>query len=142
MAVLDRSRPVSLGRRVGVSGLGILAAGMVAIAALMPVAQTATTTATGDSIRRLEAERAGLQARIHQAQSELATLGALERIEREARGRLGMVPAERVIYVSTDQPAPVTGVPARYLNRDAPAASQPAERQPWWQALMGRLPRR
>src|SRR5437667_324639 len=40
MAVLQRPTPGAIARRVGIPGLGIIAAGFVAAAALLPVAQS------------------------------------------------------------------------------------------------------
>ena len=144
MAVLGRTpHPLgrAAGRRLGIPGLTILAAGFVAAAALLPVAQSSNATATGHEIRMLEARRADLNASIHQLQSEVATLGAIERVERRAREQLGMVPAERWLYVGVPQPAPVTGMPTRYLNEEGEPATAPAG-QPWWKALLDKLPPR
>lgn len=143
MALLDHPNPRAIGRgfgrRIGVPGLGVLAAGLVAAAALLPVAQTSNATATGHAIRALESRRADIQASIRATQSEVATLGALDRVDREARERLGMAPADRFMYVTVPRPAPVAGMPARYLNEEAPAAATPAA-MPWWKAALNRLP--
>ena len=130
MAVLDNSRPQALarglGRRVGVPGFGIVAAGFVAAAALLPVAQSSNAVATGYEIRLLEARRADLQASIHTTQAEVAALGSLERIDREARERLGMTPAERFMYVSVERAPATAAAPARFLQPDAPPPARPA----------------
>lgn len=82
----------------------------------MPVVQTSNATSTGYQNRRLEARRADIQAAIYNTQTEIAQLGSLERIDQEARGRLGMVPADRSTIVTVQEPAPVQRqVPARYL---------------------------
>jgi hypothetical protein len=139
MAVLQRPTPGAIARRVGIPGLGIIAAGFVAAAALLPVAQSSTATATGNTIRRLEAQRADLQASIYAGQSEVATLGATERIDREARERLGMVPATSWLYVTVDDAPPTAGVPARFLEKEVPTAP-PATHQSWWKAALSKLP--
>ena len=142
MAVLDRTtRPLSrvTGRRFGIPAAGILAAGFVAAAALLPVAQSSNATATGNQIRTLEMKRADLEARINLAQSEVAELAAVERVDRRAR-ELGMAPAERVLYVNVSEAAPAAGMPARYLNDEGPA-TESASAAPWWKALARRLPR-
>lgn len=138
MAVLDQPRPRLVGQRVGVPGLVVLAAGLVAAAALLPVVQTSSTTATGAEIRRLEVERSDLQARINAKQAEVAELGSIERIDREARERLGMVPATRLMYITVAQPPPETGMPARYLNPEEPQAAQ-TKPAPWWRAALNGL---
>ena len=144
MTLLDRTtaHPLSrgLGRRLSIPGLGVLAAGFVAAAALLPVAQSSNATATGHQIRLLEAQRADLQARIYTTQAEVATLGATDRVERAARERLGMVPADRWLYVTVNQPAPVAGVPARYLNNEEEQDEQATATRPWWKAIVAKLP--
>lgn len=143
MAVLGRSPSQPLGhaagRRLGIPGFTILAAGFVAAAALLPVAQSSNATSTGREIRLLDARRADLNARIYQAQSEIAQLGAIEGVERRAREELGMVPADRWMYVSVAQPAPVAGMPARFLNEEETpsAVHRPLT---WWRAALDRLP--
>ncbi len=140
MALLDRPSTPSLDRRIGIPGVTILAAGFVAAAALLPVVQTSITTETGAEIRQLEVQRADIQARINATQAEVATLASIDRIDREARGRLGMAPAGRSIYVTVTQPAPPSGVPARFLNQEevvAPAATA----APWWKSVLSKLPK-
>ena len=141
MAVLGRSpHPLShaAGRRLGIPGLSILAAGLVAAAALLPVAQTSRVTTTGSDIRALETRRADLNASIHLAQADVARLAAADRVDQRAR-ELGMVPAERHIYVTIEQPLPATGMPARYLNEEM-APTPVAAGRPWWKSLLSRLP--
>jgi len=141
MAVLDRTRqPLSrtTSRRFGFPAVTILAAGLVVAAALLPVAQSSNATSTGNQIRQLETRKADLQARIHLTQAEVAQIAAVERIEQRARA-MGMVPADRWIYVDAGEAAPVTGMPARYLNEEEPPASVAVSR-PWWKALLSKLP--
>jgi hypothetical protein len=140
MAVLGRTpHPLSraAGRRLGIPGLSILAAGLVAAAAALPVAQSSDATATGNQIRRLETQKADLQARIHLTQAEIAQRAAIERVEQRAR-ELGMVPADRIMYVQVSQPPPRAGMPARYLNEEE--SSTVARTSPWWKALLSKLP--
>lgn len=142
MAVLGRSpHPVTrtAGRRLGIPAVSILAAGFVAAAALLPVAQSSDATSTGTEIRRLETHKADLLAQIHLTQTDIAEHAAIERIEQRARD-LGLVPAERVMYVRVADPAPFTGMPARYLNEEEERASA-TPRGPWWQTLISKLPR-
>lgn len=130
------------GRRVGIPGLGIVAATLVAAAALLPVAQSSSATSTGHQIRDLETRRADLTAAIYVSQSDLATLGSIDRIEREARGRLGMIPAERWMYVTASAPPPVALMPARYLNTDEVPLPQVSDAAPWWRAALTQIMRR
>lgn len=140
MTLLDRPSTRPLDRRIGIPGVAILAAGFVAAAALLPVAQTSITTETGAEIRRLEVQRGDIQARINATQADVATLASVDRVDREARERLGMVPAGRSIYVTVTQPAPVSGVPSRFLN-DEEAAAPVATVAPWWKTVLSKLPK-
>jgi hypothetical protein len=136
MALLGRTpHPVSraAGRRLGIPAFSILAAGFVAAAALLPVAQSSDATSTGSEIRRLETRKADLLADIHLTQMEVAELAAIERVEQRARA-LGLAPTERVLYVRTAQPPPPAGMPSRYLNEEEPAAGVAA--RPWWKSLV------
>jgi hypothetical protein len=120
--------------------LGILAAsGLVAGAALMPVVQTSNATTTGYENRRMEARKTDIQAAIYNAQTEIAQLGSLERIDKEARGRLGMVPADRSTIVTVQEAAPEQRqVPARFLPQPQEQQQQ-AERRGGLRALLSRL---
>jgi hypothetical protein len=141
MAVLGRTpHPLTraAGRKLGIPGLSIIAAGLAAAAALLPVAQTSRVTTTGHDIRTLETRKADLSASIHLAQADVARLAAGDRVEQRAR-EMGMVPAGQRIYVMMDQPAPESGMPARYLDEEV--LSAPAETaRPWWKSLLSRLP--
>jgi hypothetical protein len=146
MAAIDSTRhPVparGLLRLPHVPRAGVpVAAALVAAAALFPVVQNSTTTTAGYETRRLERQRADLQAAIWGAQHEIARLGSLERIDQEARGRLGMVPADRTVVIAVAEPAPAGGtVPARFLPRaPAPAPARPAAGlRGWIDRLFGR----
>lgn len=118
----------------------ILTAALVAAAALLPVAQSSNLTTTGYQVRELEQRRSDLQAAIYNAQVDIARLGSLERIEREARDRLGMVPAERTVSVQVRVPPPAPRqIPARYVPEPPPASTPPAG---WWHRLLAQLPLR
>ncbi len=127
------SRPTRLPR----SGT-LLAAALVATAALLPVAQSSNLTTTGYEIRALEQRRSDLQAAIYNAQVDIARLGSLERVEREAKDRLGMVPAERSVSVQVNVPPPAARqLPARYVPQPPPAHPRPTG---FWERLLARLP--
>lgn len=146
MALLGQSSSQEIargfGRRVGIPGLSIVAATLVAAAALLPVAQSSSATSIGHQIRDLEARRADLNAGIYASQSEVASLGSIDRIEREARGRLGMVPAERWMYVTASAPPPAALIPARYLNAAEVPLPQVADPPTWWRAALTQILRR
>lgn len=134
MAVLDPPRSLTAEpsrvrtRRLPAVGT-LMATAMVAAAALMPVVQSTLATTTGYETQRLERQRNDLQAAIYQQQTEIAALGSLERIDREARERLKMVPATGGIAVSVSRPpAPTSEIPARYLPVNDDAQPAPARR--------------
>lgn len=139
MAVLNRTAPaLGRGRHVNIPALGILAAGLVGAAALLPVAQTSNATSTGSEIRRLEAEKTAIKARLYTQEAGLADLGSLDRVDRRAK-ELGMVPAERWMYVTVSDRPPAATVPVRYLT-EQPRAAVKSEARPWWRSLLSQLP--
>src|SRR3990172_2306780 len=101
MALADRSaqeaqaREAPLARNVPL--LLAMALVVVGLAGLLPLRLSTNTTSTSLSIRRLEQIRADWQAGNLQLENEVVALGALPRVEREARERLGMVPAKDVV---------------------------------------------
>ena len=115
-----------------------LAFGAVAFLGMLQVIQTSDATSTGYTIRLLEQDRLDWSARVHRLEADVASLTSLERIEREARGRLGMVPAENVLYLEVDVPPPrQQPVPRRFLSSE-PGPGEAST--PWWQALLKLLP--
>lgn len=121
------ARPVLLGAFLVVASLGLL-----------QVMQTSSATSTGYNLQRLEDERLATQAEVHQLEAEVAVLTSIDRIEREARGRLGMVPAGKTITLEVLKPPPEQKlVPLRFLSDSkAPEASS----TPWWRKMFGLLP--
>jgi hypothetical protein len=86
----------------------------------------------------LENERGLLTAQIHQLEADVAALSSLERTERAARERLGMVPASRLEYVSVGVEAPEGALLPRPIL-SSHATSGP-EDDPWWQIILQSLP--
>jgi len=142
MSALDRliSRPLPrpFPRITGVRPVLLGAFLVVASLGLLQVVQTSNATTTGYNLQRLEAERSAIQAEVHQLEAEVAVLTSIDRIDREARGRLGMVPAGNTITLEVHkQPPEQQLVPLRFLSTaDAPDITT----SPWWQKLLGLLP--
>ncbi len=112
---------------------------LVAAAALLPVVQNSNATTTGYDIREMERRKSDLQAAMYNAQMDIARLGSLQRIDQEARARLGMVPADRTFVVSVREPAPQQRqIPARYLPVE-PAGEAAAPERGLLDALLARL---
>lgn len=144
MSTLDRliARPAPKARlhapTLGTRSVLIAAGLALAAAALLQVIQTSNVTTTGYHIQRLEQERLEWQARVHQLEAEVASLASLERIEQEARGRLGMVPAERRLYLEMNAPVPTHQLlPTRFSPPEAP---EQRSGQPWWRDMLDLLP--
>jgi hypothetical protein len=99
-----------------------------------------TFTHTGQQLTDLQDQREELQAQIYQAEADIAALASLDRTERVARDRLGMVPARVNRYVSVSVEAPSGALLPRPLVQ-LPAEQEPAaEEQPWWRTLIQALP--
>jgi cell division protein FtsL len=116
-----------------------IAAAMIVVVAiaLLQVAQSSGFAHTGQTMQRLEQEKVDLTAQVHALEAEVAALSSLERTERAARERLGMVPARTTDYLNVNLPAP-TGV---LLPRPLAATPTPDERPDnWWQAVVRALP--
>jgi hypothetical protein len=95
----------------------IVATVAIGIAALLPLVQSSGVTTTGGRIWQLEQERSDWQARLQAQEVEVARLGSLERIDKEARERLKMVPPKEVHYITVDVPGPAPNrVPSRFLE--------------------------
>src|SRR5512145_2317666 len=98
----------------------ILAALVVGFTALLPLVQSSGATSTAGDIQRLEGERQDWQARLHELEVDVATLGSLARIESEARLRLGMTRPTETPSRTIDAPPPAQRrLPSRYLPQDS-----------------------
>jgi cell division protein FtsL len=109
-----------------------------ALVGLWQVIQISDATTTGFNISRLERERLDWQASVRELEAEVAALTSLERVEREARERLGMVPAPQELHLEVNVPAPRQQlIPRRFLDEEALPA-EPAGS--WWEPLLRLLP--
>jgi cell division protein FtsL len=112
---------------------------VVAIIALLQVVMSSSFTHTGAKLQTLEAQRGDLQAQIHDLEAEVAALASLDRTERIARERLGMIPARSQGYLAVEVEAPSGPLlPRPLLDIEAPGQSDPS---PWWRALLDALPK-
>jgi hypothetical protein len=115
-----------------------LAALIVGIAALLPLVQSSGVTTTAGQIRLLEQERAGWQARLRELEVQIAEMGSLNRIEREAKLRFKMTKPERVHYLTVDAPPPEERrLPSHFLP------AEPAHRETGsslWDDIFGWFP--
>ena len=105
--------------------------------ALLQVAQTSGFAHTGQTMQRLERQKVDLASEIHTLEAEVSALSSLERTDRAARERLGMVPARRIDYMDVTVEAP-SGV---LLPRPIIAApTEQTKTEPWWSPLIRILP--
>lgn len=134
----ERVAPRSEGRQLSLPSLVTICLVVIGLAGLLPLIQSSQVTSTSSDVRRLERARNDWQARLQELQAEVAFLGSLDRIEKEARERLGMVPPSETVYVVVDEPAPETQlVPLRFLP---PKKEQPRQEDSWWESILGKLP--
>jgi hypothetical protein len=110
---------------------------VVAIA-LFQVVQSSSFTHTGQNMQRLETQRSDLTAQTHSVEAEIAALSSLDRTERAARERLGMVPAKRIEHVSVGIEAPSGPLLPRPLTY--PTTPPPPKSEPWYRSLIKALP--
>jgi hypothetical protein len=90
-------------------------------------------------MQKLEEERVQTLARIHDLEAETAALASLDRTERAARERLGMVPATKIDYVEVGVPAPSVPLLPRPL---ADLEERVEDNRAWWEKLLQALPLR
>jgi len=121
--------------RLMLASFALLAVGAVG---LFQVLQTTQVAATGYEVRALEKEQQDLDADIRLLESQIASSSNLDRIQKEATGRLGMTRPQQKVRVSEDVPAPaIVPLPRRYVPaqvREAPPGVA------WWERVLGVIP--
>jgi cell division protein FtsL len=135
----ERPAPRAKGRPLSMPVVLTIALVAVGLAGLLPLLQSSQTTITGHDIGELERQRNDWEARIHELEAEIASLAALDRVEKEARQRLDMQTPEETVYLSVDVASPDSQpIPDRFLP---PEKQESAEAdQSWWQSLLDLLP--
>ena len=117
----------------------IVAAMVVGIAALLPLVQSSASTSTAGTIRQLEEDKAGWQTQLQELEVDVAGMGSLDTIEREARRRFKMIRPEEVLYILVDSPPPeARRLPSRYLPQDSSVEAD--VNSSVWENLIGWLP--
>ena len=141
MATLDRLAPppAALGSSTWSPRRAIIVTLTLAvIIALLQVLQSSSFAHTGHQLQLLEAQKIQMTAEMHQLEAEVAALASLDRTERAARERLGMVPARNIQYVSVSVEAPSDPLLPRPLLSNAKQVQTPSD--PWWRSLYKALP--
>ena len=146
MSAIDRPAarpsPAATAHRLSdLRGVLLLVFAALALLGLLQVSQIGDATSTGYNIRRLERERQDWDAQVRQLEAEVASLTSLDRVEREARNRLGLVPARARIYLDVAVPPPDQQlVPRRYLSPEGSASPGEDAGGSWWQSVLKLLP--
>jgi len=116
----------------------LIAALIVGLTALLPLVQSSGAASTASRVRELEQQRSDWQARLHEQEVKVAGLGSLQRIERDARQRLKLVPPKDIRYISVDAPPPASNrLPERFFS-DQPPPPDPGKNL--WQAITSWIP--
>jgi len=131
-ATREKARPlIGLG---GVLAALPLVAAIVCLGTLLLLLQTSRITSAGYGNQRLQQQRDALLYENDQLEAETGALRSLERIEHEARARLGMAPASaaNLVYLTVDVPS--LGLPPEAV---APADDEqaPTGSRPWWRRV-------
>ncbi len=116
----------------------IIAALVVGFTALLPLVQSSGATSTAGQLQQLERQKLDWQARLRELEVDVATLGSLSRIEKEARLRYGMTRPKDTYYITVDVAPPEDRkLPSRFLppERDRGEAGSSL-----WDTLFGWLP--
>lgn len=132
----SRSLPVRH-TRWGLRAVGLAFLMVLGLAILL--AQASVVTSDGYGVERLENTKATLEHSNQQLEEEVASLGSLDRIEREARTRLKMVTPTSYVYVEVNtlpQDPPLLMMKA--LQEDRSSAAR-APTQPWWETFVSAL---
>ncbi len=120
--------------RIVLTGAAVLVIG----GAVLQVNQFSAVTGTGYQIEDLKRERAAKQAENRDLEAEVARLSSLARVDIEARTRLSMGPAGRVMHLEVNGPVPERQtLPTRFLPVEGEAESP---RPTLWERLLDLLP--
>jgi cell division protein FtsL len=119
--------------------IAAIAVTLVVVVAAFQVSQFSSLTNTSYEINELNRVRAEKQARNHALEAEVASLSSLARVDLDARLRLGLQPAAKIIHVDVNQPLPADqSLPTRFLPREPEA--EYTEETPLWRRLIRLLP--
>jgi cell division protein FtsL len=130
--------PRTFGRRPG-RLLLVGAIALVVVTAAFQVNRFSRLTTTGYEINDLNRVRAEKQAANHELEAEVAQLSSLARVDWEARTRLHLQPAQRIMYTQVNHEVPDRQtLPTRFLPRERADIS--IEDEPLWRQLIRLLP--
>ncbi|MGB2696065.1 MAG: hypothetical protein WBD55_12885 [Dehalococcoidia bacterium] len=113
---------------------------IIVLVALVQLVQTSNATTSNFAIQELGQQKLEAETRVGRLESEIGGLSSLPRIEREATGRLGLVPPvdQRSVSVNVPLPAAEVGLPSRFAPDAEPEVAESDDS--WWQNLLDLLP--
>jgi cell division protein FtsL len=111
----------------------ILVTLLVCLGSIVWLSQTSTLVSLGYGIARMEKQKAQLDVDAQRMKSQIAQYESPQRIEEEAKSKLGMVPAQNAVYVNIPA-SPPESTPAASTNPYIAPVTK------WWQELTGMLP--
>jgi cell division protein FtsL len=119
----------------------MLLVGVVAVVAigLVRVVQSSDATSTNFEIQALQEQRLDWLTRVQQLEAEVSVQTSLQRIEGEARGRLGMVPGGDAERVTVGMPLPEQSLAPGDATR-ADEEDEGGGGSWWWHDLDDLLP--
>ena len=143
MAVLSRTlaRAHPLVRlQLSPVSIAIIAGVAIVIISMVRMMLVSGLATTSFDIQSLEQQRLERQARVGQLERDVAALQSLDRIEREARERLGLVPPQERISVQVN----VAPLPADQQLTTRPSSTEELgadeQNSSWWRDLLKLLP--
>ena len=115
-----------------------MALAILAMAGLLLLVQSSGITTAAYEVLQLEEIRGEWELANYQQQAETASLQSLSRVEKEAVGRLKMVPADRPLFVAAKRPSaePMGPLTPRTRTEDRSPAASPSSS---WQQILGWL---
>ncbi|HEX2912781.1 MAG TPA: septum formation initiator family protein [Chloroflexia bacterium] len=111
----------------------ILLALLFALAAIVWLSQTSTIVKLGFDIENFERQKVVLDRQAEELKSQIAQYESLQRVEEEARTKLGMIPAKTTIFVK------VPGYTAQ-PEQSGSSTSTAIAGNDWWRELSKMLP--
>lgn len=136
--ITSREKEGGLAHRWGLPALLPTTAAIVSLASLLLLLQSSNVTTSGYDLRRLEAMREDWAQSNYQLEAEIAYLQSLGRVAREAKEKLGMVPATTYLFVTVAK-TPGAHTTSQGLSPGLEAESQSTQVPPWVWGILEKL---
>lgn len=118
----------------------LVGAAAIVVIGVLRIVQSSDATSTNFQIQALEEQRLDWQTRVQQLEAEVSVNLSLNRVEQEARGRLGMAPSGQPNRVTVGMQLPEQSLKP---GSNVPASAEGADNESgssWWQDLDELLP--